>query len=59
MHPTTTGRYRVHDRRENPADVDAPTPVFVLVERPPEPVQPTDPVASTYTGSYAPSLIPH
>ena len=54
MHPTTTGRYRVHDRRENPADVDAPTPVFVLVERPPEPVDPTDPDA---TDAYDPVYV--
>jgi hypothetical protein len=42
MHPTTTGRYRVHDRRENPTDVDASTAVFVLVKLPPAPIDPTD-----------------
>lgn len=54
MHPTTTGRYRVHDRRENPTDVDASTPVFVLVELPPEPVDPTDPDA---TDAYDPVYV--
>ena len=42
MDPTTTGRYRVHDRHETPTDVDTSTPVFVLVELPPAPVDPTD-----------------
>ena len=42
MHPTTTGRYSVHDSRENPTDVDASTAVFVLVELPPAPIDPTD-----------------
>jgi len=38
MHPTTTGRFRVHTRRSRPTDVADPTPVFVVVELPDSPV---------------------
>ncbi len=44
MQPTTTGRFRVHDRRQRP-DVASATEEFVLVEVPEEPIDPTDPDA--------------
>lgn len=44
MQPTTTGRFRVHDRRRRP-DVEDPTGEFVLVEIPEAPIDPTDPAA--------------
>ncbi|GAB3701533.1 DUF6663 family protein [Halorubrum pallidum] len=53
MDPTTSGRYRVHDRRPRPdiegtdseATADAATEEFVLVEHADGPVDPTDPEA--------------
>jgi hypothetical protein len=49
MEPTTSGRFRVHDRRTRP-DIDGSGPAdppeeFVLVEHPDGPVDPTDPDA--------------
>ncbi|GAB6879724.1 hypothetical protein JCM17823_19980 [Halorubrum gandharaense] len=54
MHPTTTGRFRVHDRRERPAAAgpddgdrrDGADEEFVLVEHHDEPVAPADPDAA-------------
>ncbi|SNR34823.1 DUF6663 family protein [Halorubrum vacuolatum] len=42
MQPTTTGRFRVHDRRPRP-DVAEATEEFVLVEIPPDPIDPNAP----------------
>ena len=44
MQPTTTGRFRVHDRRRRP-DLEDPADEFVLVEVPKAPIDPTDPDA--------------
>ncbi|WP_128904217.1 DUF6663 family protein [Halorubrum amylolyticum] len=49
MEPTTSGRFRVHDRRPRP-DIDGtgpsdPPEEFVLVEHPEGPIDPTDPDA--------------
>ena len=49
MEPTTSGRFRVHDRRPRP-DIDGtgpsdPPEEFVLVEYPEEPIDPTGPDA--------------
>lgn len=54
MTPTTTGRFRVHDRRRRPTDGDDPPAEFVLVELPDEPVDPTDPdTTDAYDPLYA------
>ena len=45
MQPTTTGRFRVHDRRQRP-DVDESAEEFTLVEVPPEPIDPSAPGAA-------------
>ena len=54
MNPTTSGRFRVHDRRSEPAVVDEGDGTaeanaraeFVLVELPDESIDPTDPEAA-------------
>ena len=54
MTPTTTGRFRVHDRRRRPTDGDDSSVEFVLVELPDEPVDPADPDATdAYDPLYA------
>jgi len=55
MNPTTSGRFRVHDRRPRPTDEDDdPDGEFVLVELPEESVDPTDPGAEeAYDPVYA------
>ncbi|SMO44987.1 DUF6663 family protein [Halorubrum cibi] len=54
MNPTTTGRFRVHDRRSRPVDGGDGPPEFVLVELPEGPVDPTDPdAAEAYDPLYA------
>ncbi len=55
MQPTTSGRFRVHDRGPRPTDGDAdPEAEFVLVELPDEPVDPNDPDAEeAYDPLYA------
>lgn len=55
MDPTTSGRFRVHDRRPRPTDGDAdPSAEFVLVELPETPVDPADPDADeAYDPLYA------
>ncbi|WP_418281461.1 DUF6663 family protein [Halorubrum sp. DTA98] len=46
MHPTTSGRFRVHDRRPRPDVADDAPDEFVLVELPSEPIDPTAPEAA-------------
>ncbi|RAW44156.1 hypothetical protein DQW50_15855 [Halorubrum sp. 48-1-W] len=54
MNPTTTGRFRVHDRRPRPLDGGDGPAEFVLVELPEETVDPTDPDATeAYDPLYA------
>ncbi|WP_281194473.1 DUF6663 family protein [Halorubrum sp. F4] len=54
MNPTTTGRFRIHDRRPRPVDGGDGPAEFVLVELPEEPVDPTDPnAAEAYDPLYA------
>ncbi|OYR57746.1 DUF6663 family protein [Halorubrum halodurans] len=54
MNPTTTGRFRVHDRRPRPVDGGDGPAEFVLVELPDGPVDPTDPdAAEAYDPLYA------
>ncbi len=62
MYPTTTGRFRVHDRRPRPidgtpggpSDETAGTAEFVLVELPETPIAPSDPEAEeVYDPLYA------
>ncbi len=55
MQPTTSGRFRVHDRRPRPTgDDDDTLAEFVLVELPDEPIDPADPEANeAYDPLYA------
>ncbi|GAA0523199.1 hypothetical protein SAMN04488066_1233 [Halorubrum aquaticum] len=54
MNPTTTGRFRVHDRRPRPVDGGDGPAEFVLVELPEDAIDPTDPdAAEAYDPLYA------
>jgi hypothetical protein len=54
MNPTTTGRFRVHDRRPRPVDGGDGPAEFVLVELPEGPIDPTDAdAAEAYDPLYA------
>ena len=53
MKPTTSGRFRVHDRRPRPVEGGDGPAEFVLVERPEGTIDPTDPdAAETYDPLY-------
>ena len=54
MKPTTSGRFRVHDRRPRPVDDGDDPAEFVLVELPEETIDPTAPdAAEAYDPLYA------